>query len=353
MRAYLRKDLLNFKPYHAPVKAYDIKIDANENPFVHCKEVLEAAKSWLADKDHLTRYPDTDNNELREKISQLFKVKKENVTATVGSDQLIDYIIKAFIEPGDVVLAPNPSFSMYELSTTLNHGKTILYDLEDDFSYNCDRIKELYALHHPKIVFICTPNNPTGSTISNVAIEDLLQVVKCPVVVDEAYGEFVGEGMIAEINRFPQMVVIKTFSKAFGLAGLRVGYGIASEDMIEAINICKSPYNLSSFSSMMACSVLEHIEYYMDLVLKLQKNCENLYQNLMDLDCFDAVYPTKANFILVKAKELDLCNYLEEQKILARGYGSVGPLGNCIRLTVGTQEENDCLIETIKRYIKK
>lgn len=350
MKAYLRKDLLNFKPYHAPDKAYDVKIDANENPFAHCPEVLQGAKEWIEDKDHLTRYPDTDNNQLREMLAKLFKVTKDHVTCTVGSDQIIEYIIKAFIEPGDVVLAPNPSFSMYELSTTLNHGKTILYELTEDFAYNCENIKKLYALHNPKIVFICTPNNPTGSTISKDEIEDLLKVVKCPVVIDEAYGEFVLGGMVSEIERYPQIVVIKTFSKAFGLAGLRVGYGLASKEMIEAINICKSPYNLSSFSSHMACLVLEHIDYYKALVVKLQENCEDLYKRLKELNCFEAVYPSKANFILVKVKEPSLCSYLEEHKILVRGYGPTGRLGNCMRITVGTQEENNRLIETIKQY---
>ncbi|PKM50227.1 MAG: histidinol-phosphate transaminase [Firmicutes bacterium HGW-Firmicutes-7] len=347
---YLRKDLNDFKPYHAPEKEYEVKIDANENPYSHSPEVLSKACQWLLEKDNITRYPDTDQHKLREKLAEIHHVSKDNITCGVGSDQLIEYIIKAFIEPGNVILSPNPSFSMYALSNTLNHGKTINYELEKDFSYNIDHIIDLYKEHNPKIIFICTPNNPTGTTINKEKLHKLLEVVKCPVVIDEAYGEFINEGMINEVSSYKQIVVLRTFSKAFGLAGLRVGYAIASQEMIEAINICKAPYNLSSFSAKMAMLVLEYLSYYQEQVQVLLNNRTIFMKQLKCIPTIEEVYPSEANFVLVKVKNIDIIKILENNKILVRGYGTEGRLAYCMRITVGTKEENEILIQTLNKY---
>ncbi|MBC7958240.1 MAG: histidinol-phosphate transaminase [Vallitaleaceae bacterium] len=351
IKEYLRKDLLHFQPYHAVNKPYDVKIDANENPFSHCPQVIEAATRWLSNKDHFTRYPDSDNLKLRQKIAEVFNVSDTQVTCGVGSDQLIECIIKAFIEPGECVLVPNPSFSMYELYTTLSHGKAISYELREDFSYDIGSIIRMYEANHPKIVFICTPNNPTGSIFLKSEIKKLLEIVKCPVVIDEAYGEFFQDSMISDLMEYPQIIILKTFSKAYGLAGLRVGYAIASQEMIECVNICKPPYNLSSFSSEMARSVLEHVDYYLQLVQEMINNRELLMQKLEDIGCFERIYPSSSNFILVKTKAQDLVEFLETHKILVRGYGFTGRLSHCIRISVGTEAENKQLIDTLKAYL--
>lgn len=349
---YLRKDLLDFKNYQVNNFDYKIKLDANENPYPHNEEVLEKACNWILEKDSLTRYPDTNNNSLCEKIAEYHGVCRENVTCGVGSDQIIEYIIKAFIEPGDVILVPNPSFSMYQLSNTLNHGKTISYELDEDFSYNIQNIIDLYIKHNPKIVFICSPNNPTGTTISKTALRELLEVVKCPVVIDEAYAEFINESMISDIHRYKQIVILRTFSKALGLAGLRVGYGIASSKMIEAINLCKAPYNLSSFSAKMAELVLDNIDYYMDIVKELQQNKDILFEELKKIPVITDVYPSSGNFILVKVRDKGVVDYLEHFRVLVRGYGYNGRLANCIRITVGTKEENEILIKWLSEFYK-
>lgn len=348
--SYLRKDLIEFKPYHAPIKEYEVKIDANENPFEHCPAVIEKAREWLLDKDNLTRYPDTDHNCLREKLGEIYNVSKDNITCGVGSDQIIEYILKAFIEPGDKILVPNPSFSMYELSNTLNHGVTINYELETDFSYPIDSILDLYHQHQPKVVFICTPNNPTGSIIDKIQLKKLLDIIKCPVVVDEAYAEFIQDEMVSEINNYEQLIVLRTFSKAFGLAGLRVGYAISSIEGINAINRCQAPYNLSSFSAKMAELVLEHIDYYKSSIEILQKNRDWLYETLKTIPVIEEVYPSKANFILVKVKDIKVTSYLEENRVLVRGYGLEGRLGYCMRITVGSEDENNLLINKLNSY---
>ncbi|PKM95899.1 MAG: histidinol-phosphate transaminase [Firmicutes bacterium HGW-Firmicutes-1] len=349
---YLRKDLLDFKNYHVPTLDYKIKLDANENPFFHSENVMAKAIEWLQEKDNLTRYPDNNQNSLREKIGTTFGVTKDNVICGVGSDQIIEYILKVFIDPGDTILVPSPSFSMYQLSNTLNHGKTVEYELEDDFSYNIEKIIDLYQIHNPKVIFICSPNNPTGTIISKAKLKQLLEVVKCPVVIDEAYGEFIDDGMISEINYHKQIVILKTFSKAFGLAGLRVGYGIGSTSMIDAISIAKAPYNLSSFSAAMAEMVLTDIEYYKENIKLIKENRDYLFENLKKVPVIDEVYPSEGNFILIKVKDTGVANHLQHFRILVRGYGNSGRLANCIRLTIGNKEENEMLLKRLNEFYK-
>jgi histidinol-phosphate aminotransferase len=345
---YIRKDLANFKPYHAPAKEYNIKIDANENPYSHKEEVVNELKKWLENKENITRYPDTDSNVLREKIASVYGVSKDNVTCGVGSDQLIELIIKVFIEPDDVVLVPNPSFSMYGLSTILNHGKIVEYELEEDFAYSINKLIDLYKEINPKIIFLCTPNNPTGTILEKQYIKELLEVVKCPVVIDEAYAEFISDSMIEEIYNYSNIIVLRTFSKAFGLAGLRVGYGVGSKDIIEAINICKPPYNLSSLSQKFAELILDNRDYYLDQVNKLNENRDDFKEKLKNINIIDNVFPSCANFILVKSSRAkDIVSNLEQNKILVRGYGIEGRLANCIRITIGTKEENDNVIAVL------
>ncbi|PKM55237.1 MAG: histidinol-phosphate transaminase [Firmicutes bacterium HGW-Firmicutes-3] len=354
IKDYMRKDLLDFEPYHAPLMTYDMKLDANENPHVHSPYVLEKIKSWLdEEKDHLTRYPDTDVHELRQKLGAYHGVSENEIICTVGSDQLIELIIKVFIEPGDGVLVPNPSFSMYGLSTLLNHGKVITYELDDAFDYDYDLILKAYEEHKPKLIFICTPNNPTGNKASSEGIKRILDHVDCPVIVDEAYEEFDGDSMVSFIPDYSHLIVLKTFSKAYGIAGLRIGYGIASMEMIEVVNIAKPPYNLSAFSQAVATFILEDLDYYNDLILRIKNEKEKMYQFFLSSDCFERVYPSKANFILVKIKNTDLMDHLQSHRVLIRGYGVTGRLAYHMRVTIGTEDENRRLMALIKAYEPK
>lgn len=350
IKDYIRQDLKTFRPYHAPLKSYEIKLDANENPFGHDPLVIEKTKEWLDHKDNITRYPDTDSTLLREQLANYYQVGIDQIICGVGSDQLIEYIMKLFIEPGDRILVPNPSFSMYGISNALNHGVTINYELTEDFSYDVKEILNRVEEARPKVLFLCTPNNPTGTTISNEAVLTLLEQVDCPVVLDEAYDEFVEDSMVKYIDQYPNLLILRTFSKAFGCAGLRVGYGIGSPEMIESLNICKSPYNLPSFSQAVAGFILESLDYYKEKVDLLIENRTLLFEQLNALDLFNEVYPSKANFILVKAKTLSISSYLESAGILVRGYGDKGRLAHCIRISVGTREENDEMIQLLKRY---
>lgn len=348
MNKYIRQDLINFKPYHAPIKPYEIKVDANENPFPHHEAFKTVMTEWLDNKDNLTRYPDTDASELRTNIAAHYGVKTENVICGVGSDQIIECIIKVFLEPGDKVVVPTPSFSMYKLSTIVNHGRIVEVPLDDEFEYDIDLFISTIKTEQPKLVFLCTPNNPTGCVLNK---EDILKVIKnsnCPVIVDEAYAEFTGISVVDEINNYDNLIVLRTFSKSYGLAGLRTGYGIANKEMIDTLYVTKPPYNLSSFSQKASLFVLEHHDFYMRQVEKLIVQRNNLVKVLNNLSVIDKVYNSGTNFVLVKVNNDQIAKLLEEELILVRDYPPIGDLANCIRFTVGTEEENKRIIEILR-----
>lgn len=353
IRDYMRKDLADFKPYHSPLKPYTVKIDANENPYPHSPAVLDKIRQWAEDKDNLTRYPDTDINVLREKLGSLFNVSKNQVICTVGSDQLIELIIKVFVEAGETVLVPNPSFSMYTLSTVLNHGKAVAYELDENYDYDYDLIIDKYRVYQPKVVFICTPNNPTGNVASLEGIRKVLDNVSCPVVIDEAYEEFTGESAVNLIKDYPQLIVLRTFSKAYGIAGLRIGYGISNEEMIDIIGVAKPPYNVSSFSQAVATFILDDIEYYKSLACDIIASKNRLIDSLRSSVLFEHVFDSAANFILAKVVDRKDANviaaYLADNEVLVRDYGNNCRLENHIRFTVGTDTENERLIELLNQ----
>jgi len=347
MNRYIRKDLVNFKPYHAPIKPYEIKVDANENPFPHHKDFKNAMSEWLDEKDNITRYPDTDAHELRHKIAEHYSILKDNVLCGVGSDQVIECIIKVFIEPGDKVIVPTPSFSMYKLSAIINHGQIIEVPLDTEFEYDLDLFINTIIKEQPKLVFLCTPNNPTGCVLNKA---DILKVVKsadCPVVVDEAYAEFTGISVIDEINNYDNLIVVRTFSKTYGLAGLRTGYGLACKEMIDTIYVTKPPYNLSSFSQKASLFVLEHHDFYMKQVEELNNQRVLLVKELEQLSIIEKIYTSGTNFILIKVNNTLIPKLLESELILVRDYPPTGELANCIRLSVGSGEENKRILEVL------
>lgn len=349
MNKYMRSDLLKFNPYHAPIKPYEIKVDANENPFPQHPDFKESMSEWLSEKDNMTRYPDTDANELRAKIAKHYNIKAENVICGVGSDQVLESIIKVFVEPGDKVVVPTPSFSMYKLSTVINHGQVVEVPLNEEFEYDLDLFINTIKQEKPKLVFLCTPNNPTGCVLSKTEVLKVVEASDCPVVIDEAYAEFTGISVIDEIDNYDNLIVARTFSKSYGLAGLRTGYGIACKEMIDTIYVAKAPYNLSSFSQKASLFVLDHHDFYMEQVRALNEQRLVLVEALKKMSFIEKIYNSGTNFVLVKVSNSLIPKMLEEQLILVRDYPPTGDLANCIRLTVGTEDENNRIIDILSK----
>lgn len=352
IKEYVRKDLRQFKPYHVLDQEYEIKLDANESPFALSENLKQKVIQWLKEKEDFNIYPDTEVVDLRKKLAEKWEVDPNQIICGVGSDQIIDYIMKIFLDPGDQVVMPTPSFSMYKLTCMMNHGIPIEVSLNADFSYPIDEIIHLCKERQPKLLFLCTPNNPTGNTIPLGDIRKILDEVECPVVVDEAYAEFSNTTFISLTREYPQLIVLRTFSKAYGIAGLRIGYAISSEECIETINIAKPPYNLNTFSQLVALEILKREEEYQNHIQQMIAEREWFKTQLEAVEGI-RVFPSEANFLLVQTTVTNLAEQLIDQKILVRSFTEEGLLKGCTRISMGTHEQNENVMEAIHRIVKK
>ncbi|MGL4738777.1 MAG: histidinol-phosphate transaminase [Cellulosilyticaceae bacterium] len=339
MNPYIKARLRPIKPYHATYRTAGIFLDANESSASTLEQLTEHMKNWL-DTAQLSRYPDSDTRQLREAISKAHEVPYQQIICGVGSDQLIDCLLRSVLEEGDCVMAPEPSFSMYALTTQINGGIFRGVPLTDAFTYNFEQLYQDVCAQQPKVLFICTPNNPTGSVLSVAQIEKLIQVSMGVVVVDEAYIEFGGETAIPLVKAYPNVLVLRTFSKAYGLAGARVGYGIGSGAVIEAMLGVKPPYHLNRFSQEVATWVIQHRDAFKQGIDQIRGERERVYRRLYELG-YEA-YPSEANFIWMKGNKL-LLGQLEAQQIFIKCFACRGE--DYYRVTIGSERENTTFLQ--------
>ena len=314
---------------------------------------LEARKKladFILNDPQLNLYPDTDSIQLRKTLGEYWSIAEAGIIVGTGSDELIQVITNVFIERGDKVLYPVPSFGMYRDCCLIAGGVAIKYllDPKDKYEYSKEKIIEAYNNEKPKIIYICNPNNPTGNLMS---VEDILEVVRnCQrsiVIVDEAYAEFCGTTVIPYVDEYQNLLVLKTFSKAYGLAGIRCGYSLSSKKLATAINLARPPYNISSLSQLTAQLVLLEKEQIYKNIAFLVEQREWMARQLAKIKGVE-VYKSFANFILVK-----VCNCREVNKrlceagIFVRTFGSSPLLEDCMRISFGTQEQNTIFIDEL------
>ncbi|MDR1874490.1 MAG: histidinol-phosphate transaminase [Synergistaceae bacterium] len=339
----MRRDLRDMENYAVPFRRGPYKLDSNESPFGLPDALRRRLIAWLEDEknEDLHLYPDGANTRLRGALAELWGVAPENVTCGVGSDQLIDGICRVFLEPGDGVVVLKPTFGMYAVSARLNHGKVREVPLRDG-----DVAEIVRAASDPrvKVVFLCSPNNPTGQSLTEGEICSVLSDVRCLVVVDEAYGEFARPTMIPRIRDYPNMIVLRTFSKAFGLAGARVGYAVAAAEAIDALDRAKPPFNLPTLSQLLATWAIEEWQEYSVRVAHLNERREELYRELEKIPWLE-VSRSDANFLLVRS-ERDVGALLEENGIFVRRYPGADRV-TCTRISVGTAEQNGKVVEVL------
>lgn len=346
IKSYIRHDLKDYIPYNAKECDYKLKLDANEIPFKLPTPVKKNIIKWLNNSENLNRYPNTDSIDLKRALSEYWNLKIKNIICGVGSDQIIDYICKTFLEPDDIVCVPDPSFSMYSLTAKLNRAKVVPIELDQNLEYDTAKIINVCKANNPKLLFLCSPNNPTGNTIKCKDIKKILKEIKCPVVVDEAYAEFSDETMIPYINKYRNMIVLRTFSKAYGLAGLRIGYGVANKSFIESLEIVKMPFNLNTFSQIVAIEMLKYQALTSERVEYLKSEREWLLKKLKDIK-FITSYKSESNFIYIESN-LNLAKHLKSKGILIRDFKACDGVYKS-RLTVGTRAENKKLLKELKK----
>ncbi len=340
----IRKDLQSFEPYNEQFVPCKYKLNANESPYPITDYVKKEMLNWLENQASFNIYPDSDSTQLREALAEFWGLAPENFICGVGSDQVIDFITKVFIENDDVIVVPTPTFSMYGLTGIINRAKIVKVDC--DYNINPKELIETVKENNAKILFLCNPNNPTGTEISEEIIVEILDNVDCTVVLDEAYGEFSDFTLIPLINKYENLIVLRTFSKAYSLAGIRVGYGVGGKSIINAVNIVKTPYNLPSFSERIAILALKDNEEYKQRIDYLNKQRDILSEQLKEISWLK-VYPSKANFIFAHSQK-EVAEILEDRGILIRKFPKTQGYCETIRITVGTAEQNEEILKIFR-----
>ncbi len=335
---WVRKNILDLKPYSSARDEFkgeaEIFLDANENPYPSL----------------YNRYPDPLQWKVKEALAIIKGVNPEQIFLGNGSDEAIDLIIRAFCEPyQNSVLITDPTYGMYAVSADVNAVPVIKVELTKQFDIDIDALLTAVTTEC-KVIFLCSPNNPTGNLLSVSSIEKILNEFDGIVVIDEAYIDFTpSESFIKYLPDYPNLVVLQTFSKAWGLAGLRLGMAFGSPEIISILNKIKYPYNVNIQTQEIALKALQAEEKKNKAVAEIIEQREKLKKNLQMLPITRNVYPSDANFLLVKMTDAPaVYRYLMDRKIIIRDRSRVTLCKDCVRITVGTSEENENLIAALK-----
>ncbi len=337
------------KPYSVDHVEWNIRLDANERATNLPPVVLEAVTRQLAAIE-FNRYPDMAAARLRTSIAQNFGLTVSNILVGNGSSELLAAICQTFGGAGRSVVFSSPSFSMYPVYAKLADCTPKPVSLEADFSFSCARFLKAIQLEQPNLVILCNPNNPTGGVMPFQAIEQIVSQAACPVVVDEAYYEFYGQSAVNLLAKYPNLIIVRTFSKAYGLAAARVGYLLAGEKMAAAVAKALLPYHLNSLSLVTAETVYRYRQEFQPYIEQTIRERERVAKCLRGLAGI-AAYPSKTNFILVKAAESqELIARLAAKSIGVRDFHASPELAGCFRISIGTPAENDAMLEAVLEY---
>lgn len=345
LQEIVRKNIWALSPYSCARNEFQgeasVFLDANENP-------LNAPYN---------RYPDPLQEELKEKIALLKGVEKSKIFLGNGSDEPIDLAIRIFCEPKeDNIVAIAPTYGMYKVCADINHVEYRPVLLNADYSLDADRLLAATD-EHSKLIFICSPNNPTGNLLQYDEIVKVISRFPGVVIVDEAYIDFADQAsLLSLLDQYPNLIILQTFSKAWGMAAIRMGMAFASESIISLFNKVKYPYNINYLAQHFMVDALtpQAEKTKSETVLMLLEQRKRMAKALADLSCVEQVYPSDANFLLVKVCDANaLYRYLIGKGVVVRNRHKVELCGNCLRITIGTSDENDQLLQAIDTFIQQ
>lgn len=342
LKELTRPNVWALKPYSSARDEYSgveasVFLDANENPY-HAP---------------FNRYPDPLQKELKSLIAPLKQVREEQIFLGNGSDEAIDLVFRAFCTPSvDNVVAIDPTYGMYQVCAEVNDVEYRKVLLDEHYQFSAEKL--LAATDdHTKAIFLCSPNNPTGNNLCRGEIESLLHSFDGLVIVDEAYADFSSErSFLLDLDKYPNLIVLQTFSKAWGCAAIRLGMAFACPQIIGLFNKIKYPYNVNLLTQQEAISLLQDPVKVQDWIRILLQERTRLMDEFSKLSCCETIYPTDANFFLTKVTDAKkIYEYLVSKGIIVRNRTHVALCGNCLRITIGTSEENDTLLEALKGWV--
>ena len=337
----IRPNIKLLKPYSSARDEFQgvtdnmVFLDANENPY----------------ENGVNRYPDPQQNTVKKLLSNLKNISSENILLGNGSDEVLDLIYRAFCEPNqDNIITLPPTYGMYSVLANINAVAIKKVQLSKDFQPQVDKILEA-ADKNSKLLFLCSPNNPTGNSFSQKSIEKLLNEFKGVVVIDEAYIDFSKKtSWIERLNEFPNLIVTQTLSKAYGMAGIRLGICYASKEIIQVLNSIKPPYNINELTQQRTIEQLKKDELTQKQIQSILQERALLVDELNNIPFISKIYPSDANFVLAKVDEATKrYNQLIEKGVVVRNRTTQPGCENCLRFTVGTEEENEILIKVMKQ----
>ncbi len=337
----LRKNIKSLHPYSSARDEFSgeamVFLDANENPF----------------NQPYNRYPDPLQRELKAKIALLKDVMPGQIFLGNGSDEPIDLLIRAFCEPGeDNVVSIDPTYGMYQVAAGINNVEVKKVSLTETFELDAQKLLNS-TNEKTKLVFLCSPNNPTGNCLGKEAVLEVVEKFHGIVVLDEAYIDFApGKSLLPQLNDFPNLVILQTFSKAWGMAGIRLGMAFASAEIISILNKIKYPYNLNILTQQKALELIENRDKVEKWVKLLIAEREKMKKLLSDFPFVVKIFPSDANFILVKMFDArGIYNYLKEKGVIVRDRSKVHLCEGSLRITIGSSEENKLLLNALKELI--
>ena len=337
IKQLVRPNILKMKPYSSARDEFkgvaSVFLDANENPY----------------NNSLNRYPDPLAWAVKTELAKIKNIAPEHIFLGNGSDEVIDVLMRIFCEPRvDNIVTLPPTYGMYQVSADTCDVEVIKVNLNENFQPEIDKILR-GANEHSKILFICSPNNPSGNAIDSGAILNLVNNFNGIVVIDEAYADFSKQqSCIDWVTTFPNVVVMQTFSKAWGLAGIRLGMAFSSKEIINLMNKVKPPYNINQLTQQSALDALKNGAEKNKQVAEILAEREILKGRLETLDVVEKVYPSDANFLLVKVAQADaLYDYFLKKGIVVRNRNTVVLCDNCLRITIGTPEENEKVVKAL------
>ena len=341
LEALARKNVLSLSPYRSARDEFDqradIYLDANENPF----------------DNGYNRYPDPYHHALKKRLSEIKHVPPDHILLGNGSDEVLDLIVRAFCEPGqENMVTHRPGYGMYAVLSALNNVTLRAVGLESGFRLRAQSLLAA-ADEQTKLFIVCSPNNPSGNLLNKKEIKALLQAARGMVVIDEAYIDFAPDGAswLGALQDYPHLIVCQTLSKAWGMAGLRVGLCFAHPEIIALLHRIKPPYNLNALSQQAALKALNHEHAFASQVQQIIEERMKMQAALAHLACIDEVFPSQANFLLARVRHAqDLYHYLLKKNIVVRNRTHDYLCHNCLRLTIGTPQENQTLLAALQAY---
>ena len=338
-----KQSVKELQPYVVNPVVCSVKLDANEGN----KDLFKDLIKDIGDDFYLNLYPDDNYTQLKEAIVNYIGCKIENISVGNGSSELLDLCVKTFVDTNELILSLDPTFSMYSIYAKIVNSRYIGAGEGNDFIINVDDVIKSIKENNPKLTIICNPNNPTGTIIKR---DDVLRIVKSTdnvVIVDEAYMEFSNESVVDEIENYDNLIVVKTMSKAFSMAGIRTGYLIANEELVKTIEKVRPPYNLNSISALLATKALKQKDKMLSYVENLKIEREKIYEKLIDMGV--KAYKSGANFVFFSSKVDNLAEKLIDNDVLIRKFG--GKLDNYYRVTVGSPKENETFLDAMKKIV--